>query len=30
MFPNAVTLDPKIWNAALGVMVAVRNAYGWN
>jgi hypothetical protein len=30
MFPNAVTLDPKIWNAALGVMVEVRNAYGWN
>ena len=30
MFPNAVMLDPKTWNDVLGVMLAVRNAHGWN
>jgi sugar phosphate isomerase/epimerase len=30
MFPNAVMLDQKTWNDVLGVMMAVRNAHGWN
>ena len=30
MFPNAVMHDPKTWNDVLGVMIAVRNAHGWN
>jgi sugar phosphate isomerase/epimerase len=30
MFPNAVMMDPKTWNDVLGVMIAVRNAHGWN
>jgi sugar phosphate isomerase/epimerase len=30
MFPNAVMTDPKTWNDVLGVMVAVRNAHGWD
>jgi sugar phosphate isomerase/epimerase len=30
MFPNAVMLDPKTWNDVLRVMIAVRNAHGWN
>ena len=30
MFPNAVMLDQKTWNDVLGVMIAVRNAHGWN
>jgi sugar phosphate isomerase/epimerase len=30
MFPNAVMLDPKTWNDVLRVMVAVRDAHGWN
>jgi len=30
MFPNAVMLNPKTWNDVLGVMIAVRNAHGWN
>jgi sugar phosphate isomerase/epimerase len=30
MFPNSAMLDPKTWNDVLGVMVAVRNAHGWN
>jgi hypothetical protein len=30
MFPNAVMLDPKIWEDVLRVMIAVRNAHGWN
>jgi hypothetical protein len=30
MFPNAVMLDPKTWNDVLTVMVAVRDAHGWN
>jgi sugar phosphate isomerase/epimerase len=30
MFPNAVMMDPKTWNDVLYVMVAVRNAHGWD
>jgi sugar phosphate isomerase/epimerase len=30
MFPNAVMLDPKTWNDVLRLMIAVRNAHGWN
>jgi sugar phosphate isomerase/epimerase len=30
MFPNPVMLDPKTWEDVLRVMVAVRNAHGWN
>jgi sugar phosphate isomerase/epimerase len=30
MFPNAVMLDPRTWNDVLAVMVAVRDAHGWN
>ena len=30
MFPNAVMLDPETWNDILRVMIAVRNAHGWN
>ena len=30
MFPNAVMLDPQTWNDVLAVMVAVRDAHGWN
>ena len=30
MFPNAVMLDPKTWEDVLRVMIAVRNAHGWN
>jgi sugar phosphate isomerase/epimerase len=30
MFPNSVMLNPKTWNDVLGVMIAVRNAHGWN
>ena len=30
MFPNAVMLNPKTWNDVLRVMIAVRNAHGWN
>lgn len=30
MFPNQVMLDPKTWNDVLAVMIAVRNAHGWN
>jgi hypothetical protein len=30
MFPNAVMLDPKTWNDVLRVMIAVRDAHGWN
>jgi sugar phosphate isomerase/epimerase len=30
MFPNSVMLDPKTWNDVLRVMVAVRDAHGWN
>ena len=30
MFPNAIMLDSKIWNDVLRVMIAVRNAHGWD
>jgi sugar phosphate isomerase/epimerase len=30
MFPNNVMLKPKIWNDILAVMIAVRNAHGWD
>jgi Xylose isomerase-like TIM barrel len=30
MFPNAVMLDPQTWNDVLRVMIAVRDAHGWN
>jgi sugar phosphate isomerase/epimerase len=30
MFPNAQMLDPKTWNDVLRVMIAVRDAHGWN
>jgi sugar phosphate isomerase/epimerase len=30
MFPNSVMLEPKIWNDVLRIMIAVRNAHGWN
>jgi len=30
MFPNSVMLDPQIWNDVLRVMIAVRNAHGWD
>ena len=30
MFPNAVMTDPQIWNDVLRVMIAVREAHGWN
>lgn len=30
MFPNAVMLDPQTWNDVLRVMIAVRNAHGWD
>ena len=30
MFPNAVMLDPKTWQDVLRVMIAVREAHGWN
>jgi sugar phosphate isomerase/epimerase len=30
MFPNSVMLDQKTWNDILGVMIAVRNAHGWD
>lgn len=30
MFPNAVMMDPKTWTDVLRVMIAVRNAHGWN
>jgi hypothetical protein len=30
MFPNAVMMDQKTWNDVLRVMIAVRNAHGWN
>jgi sugar phosphate isomerase/epimerase len=30
MFPNSVMLDPKTWENVLRVMIAVRNAHGWN
>jgi hypothetical protein len=30
MFPNSVMLDPRTWQDVLRVMIAVRNAHGWN
>jgi sugar phosphate isomerase/epimerase len=30
MFPNAVMMDPATWNKILGVMIAVREAHGWD
>jgi hypothetical protein len=30
MFPNAVMLNPKTWEDVLRVMIAVRDAHGWN
>lgn len=30
MFPNSVMLDPETWRDVLRVMIAVRNAHGWN
>ena len=30
MFPNRVMLDQQTWNDVLRVMIAVRNAHGWN
>jgi sugar phosphate isomerase/epimerase len=30
MFPNSVMLDPQTWNDVLRVMIAVRNAHGWD
>ena len=30
MFPNAVMTDPATWNDVLGVMIAVREAHGWD
>jgi sugar phosphate isomerase/epimerase len=30
MFPNAVMMDPKTWEDVLRVMIAVRQAHGWD
>jgi sugar phosphate isomerase/epimerase len=30
MFPNSVMMDPATWNKILGVMIAVREAHGWD
>jgi sugar phosphate isomerase/epimerase len=30
MFPNSVMRDPRTWNDVLRVMIAVRNAHGWD
>jgi sugar phosphate isomerase/epimerase len=30
MFPNSIMLDPNTWQDVLRVMIAVRNAHGWN
>jgi sugar phosphate isomerase/epimerase len=30
MFPNAVMTDPKTWTDVLKIMIAVRNAHGWD
>lgn len=30
MFPNAVMMDPKTWKDVLRVMIAVREAHGWD
>jgi hypothetical protein len=30
MFPNEMMLNPQTWRDVLGVMIAVRNAHGWD
>jgi hypothetical protein len=30
MFPNAMMLNPSTWRDVLKVMIAVRDAHGWN
>ncbi|HEV2416714.1 MAG TPA: TIM barrel protein [Terriglobia bacterium] len=30
MFPNSVMIDPKTWDDILAVMIAVRDAHGWD
>jgi hypothetical protein len=30
MFPNAVMTDPQTWRDVLSVMIAVRDAHGWD
>ena len=30
MFPNAVMTKPETWRDILKVMIAVREAHGWN
>lgn len=30
MFPNAVMMNPETWRGILAVMIAVREAHGWN
>ena len=30
MFPNALMTDPKTWHEVLSVMIAVRDAHGWD
>lgn len=30
MFPNSVMLDPQTWDDVLRIMIAVRNAHGWD
>jgi sugar phosphate isomerase/epimerase len=30
MFPNAVMMNPTTWRKVLGVMIAVRDAHGWD
>jgi len=30
MFPNTVMTNPETWNDVLGVMIAVRDAHGWD
>jgi len=30
MFPNSVMLEPKTWREVLRVMIAVRDAHGWD
>jgi hypothetical protein len=30
MFPNAMMLAPETWRSVLAVMIAVRDAHGWD
>jgi hypothetical protein len=30
MFPNATMMQQQTWNDILAVMIAVRNAHGWD